>query len=463
MTDLRVAGSFRDPHGHVFSRDGLVHRLVTADGAEDYDHLMGSGLYEALVAEGLLVEHVEVDAGEVSGPARVLLPTQVPVISYPWEWCPGQLRAAAVATLRAQDLALDHGMTLRDASAFNVQLLSGRPVLIDTTSFGVRTEGEPWVAYRQFCQHFLAPLALACLVDVRLLGLLRVHLDGIPLDLASTLLPARTRLRPGLAVHVHAHAGSQRRHADDATTRSGARSGAARSGFSLRAFRGLVDSLRGAIEGLRWEPQPSAWSDYYDASVSYAPAAAEAKESLVAELLEEVGPATVWDLGANTGRFSRLAAARGANVVALEADPSSVEVCWQRLVADGETRVLPLVCDLTNPTPATGWASRERMSLLERGPADCVLALAVVHHLAIGANVPLPAILELCAQLGRWLLLEFVPKDDPMVQRLLATREDVFPGYTPAALEDAAAARFTVHRQESVPGSARTLYLLQRR
>lgn len=462
MTDVPIAGSFRDPHGQVFTRGGLVHRLVTAEGARDYEQLMGSGLYDALVSERLLVEHAEVDDPQVhavdAAVERVLLPAQVPFISYPWEWCPGQLRAAALATLRAQELALDHGMSLRDASAFNVQFLGGRPVLIDTSSFGVRPEGDPWVAYRQFCQHFLAPLALACIVDVRLLGLLRAHLDGLPLDLAATLLPARTKLRPGLAVHLHAHARSQRRHADDPGSRS-----SARGRFSLQSFRGLVDSLRGAVSGLEWEPQASAWNDYYDAAASYAPAAAQAKESLVGELLDEIAPDTVWDLGANTGRFSRLAAARGATVVALEADPSSVETCWRQLVAEEQNRVLPLVCDLTNPTPATGWAHRERMSLVERGPADCVLALALVHHLAIGGNVPLPHIMELCARLGRWLVMEFVPKDDPMVQRLLATREDVFSGYTQAAFEAAADVHYDLRRQVEVPGSTRTLYLLQRR
>jgi len=282
VTDVPIAGSFRDPHGQVFTRGGLVHRLVTAEGARDYEQLMGSGLYDALVSERLLVEHAEVDDPQVhavdAAVERVLLPAQVPFISYPWEWCPGQLRAAALATLRAQELALDHGMSLRDASAFNVQFLGGRPVLIDTSSFGVRPEGDPWVAYRQFCQHFLAPLALACIVDVRLLGLLRAHLDGLPLDLAATLLPARTKLRPGLAVHLHAHARSQRRHADDPGTRS-----SARGRFSLQSFRGLVDSLRGAVSGLEWEPQASAWNDYYDAAASYAPAAAQAKESLVGE------------------------------------------------------------------------------------------------------------------------------------------------------------------------------------
>ena len=330
-------------------------------------------------------------------------------------------------------------------------------MLIDTSSFGVLPEGAPWIAYRQFCQHFLAPLALAALVDVRLLGLLRVHLDGIPLDLAAGLLPGRTRLTPSLGLHLHAHARSQRKHADD-------RGAPARApAFSLQAFRGLVDSLRNAVKGLTWEPDRSAWSDYYAAGESYAQEAATAKEALVAELLQEASPATVWDLGANTGRFSRLAAAKGAHVVALEMDWASVEAAWRQVVADGETRVVPLVCDLVNPTPSHGWAQRERDGLAERGPADLVMALALVHHLAIAGNVPLPEVLGYLARLGRWAIVEFVPKGDPMVQRLLATREDVFPGYTAQGFEAAATAHFDVVRTVPVPASDRTLHLLRRR
>ena len=217
---MPVAGSFRDPHGQVFLREGVVHRRVTPAGAEDYDRLMASGLYEALTREGLLVEHVEVEHGP--GDHRVLRPTQVPFISYPYEWCPGQLRAAALATLELQELALDHGMTLRDASAYNVQLLDGAPVLIDTSSFGAQPEGTPWIAYGQFCHHFLAPLMLAALVDVRFQRLLRVHLDGLPLDLAAGLLPGGPA-PPSPGLHLHAHARSRARTPTTAVRRRGPR------------------------------------------------------------------------------------------------------------------------------------------------------------------------------------------------------------------------------------------------
>jgi SAM-dependent methyltransferase len=465
VTDERVAGSFRDPAGFVFRRDAALYRQVNPRFAQHYDQLMTSGLYETLTGAGLLVRHEEVDVAPHAGDAhRVLRPEIIDFISYPYEWCPGQLRDAALATLRAQQLAFDHGMSLRDASAFNVQFVAGKPVLIDTLSLEILPQGEPWVAYRQFCQHFLAPLALASSVDVRLLRLLAVHLDGVPLDLAAALLPGRSRMQPGLAVHLHAHARSQRRHADDAgaeeQTKSGAKSGGR---FSEQAFRGLIDSLTAAVRKQGWEPGQSAWRDYYAAKESYSDEAMAHKEELVAKFVGELQPRSVWDLGANTGRFSSLAARTAASVVALEMDPSAVEVSWRQAAAGETPTVLPLVMDFANPSPGLGWAHAERQSLSDRGPADVALALALIHHLAIANNVPLADVAAWFATLCQWLVLEWVPKDDPMVRRLLASRHDVFDGYSEQGLEDALADWFEVVRRERVNGSQRTLYLLRRR
>lgn len=450
--------SFRDPSGVVFRRHGRLYRQVNEVHREHYDLLMGSGLYEALTEAELLVPHRETDEAPVAGRAyRVIRPQVVPFVSYPYEWCFGQLRDAALLTLRIQKTALQHGMSLRDASAYNVQFRGGRPVLIDTLSFERTPEGRPWVAYRQFCQHFLAPLALMAYRDVRLGQLLRVHLDGVPLDLATGLLPRRARMRPSLFLHIAAHARSQRRHAGALPPSDRGRR------FSPRAFLGLIDSLESGVRGLRWATGRSTWSEYYEDSASYSSTAFEHKKELVEKLVAEVEPRQVWDLGGNVGVFGRVAADRGISTVCFDADAAAVELNYRRTVEAGERDMLPLVLDLANPSPAIGWENRERRSLAERGPVDMALALALVHHLAIGNNVPLPRLASFLATVCRTLVVEFVPREDPKARLLLAGRDDVFADYAPEGFETAFEERFDIERREEIRDSVRSIYLMRRR
>ena len=442
----RVAGSFRDPSGYVFREDGALLRLVAEPYRADFETLMGSGLHDDLVAAGLLIP-LE-GRFERPGAVAVLRPEVVPTISYPYEWCFGQLRDAALLTLELARRALAKGMILKDASAYNVQFLREKPIFIDTLSFETYREGEPWVAYRQFCGHFLAPLALMANVDARLGGLLRVHLDGVPLDLASRLLPFRTRLSPGLLAHVHLHGKAANRKATEDV---------GRVRLSKIALLALLDSLRKTVEGLRPPTERTTWGDYY-ANTNYDEAAFAEKRRLVVRMLEGAS-GDCWDLGANTGEFSRIAADGGLRTVAWDMDPGAVEEAYRRR----HPGVLPLVQDLANPSPDLGWAGAERDSLLRRGPVDVVMALALVHHLALGNNVPLERIAAYLAKLGRTAIVEFVPKEDSQVRRLLADRRDVFSDYDQAGFEAAFAPHFTLEAREPLAGTVRTLYRMVRR
>jgi hypothetical protein len=457
-TSSRTGGSFRDPNGFLFSRGGVLYRQVNQGYRSTFDRLISSGLHQELADAGWLIAHqvVEVPPADESLASLVLRPEPVAFISYPYEWCFSQLKDAAELTLAIQGCALKHDLTLKDASAYNIQFHRGQPILIDSLSFDPWIEGEPWVAYRQFCQHFLAPLALMARVDIRLGDLLRVHIDGIPLDLASRLLPGKTRLQPGLLAHIHLHAASQRRYAGtDPAARTSAR-------MSRNAHLGLIDSLQSTVRGLEWSPGGTDWADYEHVH-NYSTGALESKRRLVAGYLDRIHPKMTWDLGANVGSFSRLAADAGSTTIAFDLDPSAVEVHYQRCRRENETRLLPLRLDLTNPSPAQGWAHAERMSLVERGPADAVLALALLHHLAIANNVPLTLLAETLASYGRWLILEFVPKGDSQVQRLLASRADIFQDYTLEGIERAFQRTHSIRVTDRIEGSERVLFLMEHR
>ena len=456
MTQPRLPSSFRDPSGYVFTRKGETFRHVSRKYKEQYDCLIDSGLYDALIQLGLLVRHEEVDLDDnaATDAYKILKPELIPFMSYPYEWSFSQLKDAALTTLAIQRNSLAFGMTLKDCSAYNIQFFHGRPILIDTLSFEKYQEGEPWVAYQQFCRHFLAPLALMRYSHVGMGQLSRIHIDGIPLDLAHSLLPMRTRLKPSLQIHIHLHSRFQQKYADriDAKTNR-------KKSLRLRGLLGLIDSLESAIKKLRWRQDATEWGDY-DEDDSYTPDALQDKMEVIRQFLLEANPKTVWDMGANTGMFSRLASDMGVRTIAFDKDPSAVERNYHTLVSRKETHLLPLLVDLTNPSPRIGWANRERMDLLERGPTDMLFALALIHHLAISENVPLGMIAEFFRKLCTWTVIEFVPKSDKKVERLLATRDDIFADYTQQNFEDEFETFFEILSVRKIVDSERTLYLM---
>ncbi len=456
-TKCIIPSSFRDPSGFVFYHDGCIYRQVSRIYKAHYDHLIKSGLYDALVDAGLLVAHQEVgpECIKSDDSYKVLKPELIPFISYPYEWCFSQLKDAALTTLRIQKMAIDFGMTLKDSSAYNIQFLRGKPILIDLLSFERYREGQLWVAYRQFCQHFLAPLALMSYVDIRLSQLLRTYLDGIPLDLANALLPFRTWLRFSLFAHVHLHAKSQAHFA--------------RKNIKIRetkmsrlSFLGLVDNLESAIRKLHWQPKGTEWADYYG-DTNYSSDSMSHKKEIVVDFLDRVNSTCVWDLGANTGVFSRICADKGSQTVSFDIDPAAIERNYLVCREKGETNLLPLLLDLTNPSPGIGWANEERMSLFERLPADTVLALALIHHLAICNNLPFVKIAELFHRICDSLIIEFVPKSDSQVQRLLSTREDIFPDYTEWTFKEVFSRYFVIKSGETIRNTERTLFLMQKK
>ena len=292
-------------------------------------------------------------------------------------------------------------------------------------------------------------------VDIRLNQLFRPNLEGIPLDLASRLLPWRSRLNPRLLLHIHLHAGAEKAYSKGGHV-------AKPRPFSREALSGLIDNLEAAILSFSWDPRGTEWAEYYD-ETNYTDAATDQKLRIVGEFIDQARPTTVWDLGANTGRFSRLASDRGAYTVAFDVDPACVERNFREAVAREERSLVPLWLDLLNPSPALGWDHGERSSLLDRGPADLAMALALVHHLAISGNVPLDRIASFLRRACRSLIIEFVPKSDSQVQRLLASRVDVFGDYNRENFEAAFVEHFDIQRAEPIVESERTLYLMRAR
>lgn len=455
--------SFRDTAGFVFESEGNIYRQINQTYKSDYDILISSGLYEKLAKNQMLISHT--DATDIPSIRPELAYKMIQVdrvwyISYPYEWCFSQYKDAALLTLKIQKEALEHGMMLKDASAYNVQFHNGRPIFIDTLSFVSYTEGMPWVAYRQFCQHFLAPLALMATKDIRLGRLMSHYIDGIPLDLASRVLPFSTKFRFGLLTHIHLHATAQARYSDSDSDKKRKKTDPKVSKLGLI---GLIENLEGAINRLEWNPKGTDWASYYQ-DTNYSDASFENKKQIVQDLINETNANSVLDLGSNTGIFSRLVNKNLAYpVVSMDFDPGAVEINYREAKRIDDTHILPLVMDITNPSPDIGWNNRERSGFFGRESFDLLMALALVHHLAISNNLPLPMISATMATLCQHLIIEFVPKEDSQVKRLLAARDDIFPNYTLEGFRDAFSSDFQVIKEIPLPGTQRTLFLLERR
>ena len=439
---VKVPSSFRDPSGYLFYQDGVLYRKVNKSYWKHYEYMLECGLYDNLVESGLLIPHNGIYPD-------VLRPEQVEFISYPYEWCFSQLKDAALTTLLIQKRAMEYGMILKDASAYNIQFHKGKPTLIDTLSFEIYEEGKPWIAYRQFCRHFLAPLMLMAHKDIRLSQLLKVYIDGIPIDLAYSLLPFRARHNPHIFFQAkgQGYVAKENINVDDYKV-------------SKNSLVKLIKSLELTISNLKWKSvSKEKWDSYYEGE-SYTKKAFFHKKWIISIWLDTLNPKTVWDLGANTGVFSCLAKDRNIMAVSFDSDPAVIE---QSYLNGRGAYLLPLVLDLTNPSSSIGWANKERQSLIERGPADMVLALALVHHLTISNNVPLEMIAEFFSKLCQELVIEFVPKENPQVQRLLSTRKDIFDHYTIEDFELEFGKFFFIKEKKSIIESDRILYLMEKR
>jgi len=455
MVQGAIGNSFRDPSGFVYKKNGVILRQINLCYRPTWEKFLSCGLHDKLVGAGWLIPH-SVAGGEPALTDEgwlIIKPEQVRFWSYPYEWCFSQLKDAAKLTLEIQKTALRYGMSLKDASAYNVQFLDGNPTFVDSLSFEIYDPERGWQGFRQFCMHFLAPLALMSNTDYRLGQLFRIHLDGIPLDLVSKLLPWTSWFNFSNLMYIHLHALGEKRGANNSSKRRKGQT------INLRKMEALLDSLQSAIDSLQFQ-QESQWSDYYR-DIHFGKEELLEKERLVKSYIEMVAPTTVWDFGANTGRFSRIAADVADHVIAFDSDMASVESNYLSCKADGYKNILSLFVDLTNPSASIGWGNNETMTLTDRAPTDLVLGLALIHHLTIANNIPFDRIAEWLAILAKSLVIEFVPKSDTMVQKLLLHRSDIFNHYDERSFESVFSKYFKIIETKKISGLERSIYLME--
>jgi len=449
---IRHPASYKDPSGFIFEASGKFYRQVNKIYAGHYDLLIKSGLSSFLQGKQLLLRHEEMTENILDSDDwyLTLLPEQIPFISYPYEWCFEQLKDAALLTLEIVKLSIDKGMILKDATPYNVQFLNGRPVFMDTLSFEKYDPSLPWIAYRQFCESFLFPLLLSHYHKTGIQPFLNSYPNGIPVNITAKLLPWKSRLNPGVSLHVFLQNKLSKKTKRSATA----------SSFSKNKLFNLISHLDGIIRDLN-NTDKTEWSNYYSESISSREYLGKKKE-IITNLLQKLDGRKLIDLGANEGFFSCIAAEKKLAVIAIDKDDQCINILYKKVKEENITSILPLCMDLMNPSTASGFANNERASFGERIHTDAVMALALVHHLAIGYNLSLSQIAEYLSGFSPQLIIEFVPKEDEKVQLLLQNKKDIYPEYTREHFENIFRQRFTLIEKVQVPDSDRIIYLMKR-
>ena len=459
------SGSFRDREGRVFLHRGRVFRGLSQNALDSFRQLENTRFYKKFIDSGNLAGTREVAPGELpfSPPdgaqwAGFLEHDTIPAITYPYEWTFGMLRDAAGLQLDLIEAAIEENMALKDATPYNIQFNKGKPVFIDIASFMPLESGATWAGYRQFCEMFLFPLMLQAYKGVHFQPFMRAGIDGVGVQTAAGLFNFRDRFRPGVASHVWLQSKMDRRYGG---TQENIGSGLKSAGFNREMILANVRRLKKLVRKLDWKGEGSEWAAYAEFH-NYSDADHDQKKRFVQKAAEATRPAMAWDIGCNTGLFSRIVAQHAGTVMAMDLDHFAVECLYRELKSEGAVNILPIVQNIANPSPNWGWNNRERTDLKSRVAPDLVLCLALIHHVVISANIPLQEFIQWLADLESDLVIEYVSRSDDKVQTLLRNKEDHYWDYSRENLERELQRYFGITRHESLPSGNRHLYYCRR-
>lgn len=446
--------SYRDPSGFIFERDAVLYRQVNQCYRENFELLHQSGLYEKLVQLQLLIPHETINEQLTTDDDYyvTIRPEKIQFISYPWEWSFDMLKDAALLTLRLVKESVAAGMILKDATPFNIQWHKGKLILIDSLSFEKYNANEPWIAYRQFCENFLAPLLLMHHSGFSLHQIQLAWPDGVPLNVAASLLPNKTKFSLHTYLHIHLQA---------KLSSKAAKKKKQAPAFSKQKLTNLITSLELLIRKLKAPQKPTTWSVYYEEAAQRKNYIEEKSKLIHKWVSAEAEIKSGADLGANEGFFSELLAKQNIEMLAADMDAACINSLYLKIKKEQIKNIQPLILNLANPSPAMGFQNRERESFADRLRVQLLLALALIHHLAIGRNIPFEKMAGWFSSLAPFLIIEFVPKEDEKVQEMLAQKKDIYDQYTQQEFENIFSRHYQILQKEKIGNSGRTLYFMK--
>ena len=451
------AGSFRDRSSRVFLHEDRVFRTLNAESLSAWQRVSVEPFFRQAVTSKQIVETRELSPAEV---AEFPFPTEVvgileheriPFITYPYEWSFSMLREAALLHLRILTNSIRSGLILKDASPYNVQFRGGQPVFIDLGSFTNYAPGEPWVAYRQFCELMLFPLLLQAYRGVHFQPILRGQLEGISARQFLQWIRWRDLFRPGVFTNgwLQAKLEQKTQSLSTSTVRD-----LKSSGFHSSIIEQMLQKLTRLVERLEWTPERTQWTNYDD-TLPHVAEDRQFKSEFVRKVCRTRHRNLIWDLGCNDGRYSTIASEFATTVVAMDQDHACVDQLYK---SSASSNILPICMELANTSPAQGWRGRERKRIEDRGRPEIVFCLGLIHHLVLAANIPLPEVVDWLAGFGAEIVLEFPSKKDAMVRALLRNKRDQYADYSQDLLELELTKHFEIRLKDSLPSGERTLY-----
>lgn len=443
-------GSFRDPASHIVFDGDRVLRLLDDRGLKAWKALADSDFFARGTADGRLIASSETPYDGQDAAAALEHP-RIPFISYPYEWTFSMLKDAALLQLGLLEDALSDGLTIKDATPYNIQFIEGRPVFIDIGSFEPYSPGEPWIGYRQFTRQFLFPLMLQSWAGIPFQPWLRGNMEGPTAIEMKRILPRSKRMKPAAMMHVTLQARMEEQMSGEAV-----RGELKSAGFNAELILTNVRKLTSLVGDMTWDGSGEGWVEYD--SCSHVGRDRETKNEFLKGALDRHKPERVLDLGANDGYFSETAADRGSLAVAVDGDPQVLDALYRK-----GTPVSLVLSDLTNPSPAQGWASAERPALVDRAAPDLVIAYGLIHHLIYTASIPPTSVIDWLAGFGCPVVVEFVSPEDAMVDKLTAnkTEDELHPGRSRDQFEQMLAPHFNVAATQELGEGVRVLYDLE--
>lgn len=457
-TYSRHASSFRDPSGYIFNDNGIIKRRVLPIYFEQYKALKNQNIFTKLSSLGLLIEHEELFENDSE---IVILPKQLPFVTYPYEWCFNQYKEAALLTLKLQKYCLENNFSLKDASAFNITFYKGKAVFIDTLSFDFYQNNLPWRGYKQFISHFLGPLVLAHYYGSQSLKLLSNFIDGIPIKMVSSMLPLKSKLNPFLYSNIHLLAKFENKYNEDD------KKDVKLVSLSKKAQLNMLSSLYNYIKKLSLKEE-SEWGDYYN-KINYTDEAFLHKSEIINNWVNKLEIKSLIDLGGNDGTFVRQIENKPELALVCDIDNNAVDLNYKSIKLNRELNILPIVVDVLNPSPSIGFNNQERDSFINRVKKfapDVTLALALLHHMSLSGNIPFNMSAKFFASFSKYLIIEFPKRDDSWVQRLLSSKgefQNHFNFYTIINFKKDYENYFETIDEISIHNSERVLFLLKRK